>query len=455
MKRAGLLVGLAALGVLAVLGYLWREEQDTGAPIGAELALPDAKTRDAGPQDSSPQDSSPRDSSPREPTPSEAPAAAEATPETRGETPGETPAESGAGAPAPAQVARISPLGDADEAAPATRPSATRPRIETREVAPPADPHAAAVLPSFDIVRVEPNGETVVAGRATPGSLVRLFVGDTVLAETAADTNGEWVIVLREPLAPGSHEFSLESQLGSGEALLSETIVVVSVPEPALVAEAPGAPGVRDEAASAAAPARETESGIKTGAETGIKTGAETLRPLAVLMSRRGEGASRVIQAPEPVPRHLGREALLLETVDYDATGRAVIGGRGKAGVTVVVYLNGRLAGRTVIGPGGRWQVTLDGRVPFGVHTLRVDQLDASGRVVARVESPFSRAEIQTAMAQETAVIVQPGNSLWRIARRLYGEGFRYSVIFDANRSQIRDPDLIYPGQVFVVPKTN
>ena len=53
---------------------------------------------------------------------------------------------------------------------------------------------------------------------------------------------------------------------------------------------------------------------------------------------------------------------------------------------------------------------------------------------------------------RESAVIVQPGNSLWRIARRVYGRGLRYSVIYQANRERIRDPDLIYPGQIFTIP---
>jgi len=50
---------------------------------------------------------------------------------------------------------------------------------------------------------------------------------------------------------------------------------------------------------------------------------------------------------------------------------------------------------------------------------------------------------------------VQPGNSLWRIARRLYGTGFGYTQIFEANKNRIADPDLIYPGQVFEVPNVN
>jgi len=58
-------------------------------------------------------------------------------------------------------------------------------------------------------------------------------------------------------------------------------------------------------------------------------------------------------------------------------------------------------------------------------------------------------------LTSERRVVVQPGNSLWRISRRLYGKGVRNSVIYQANKNQIRDPDLIYPGQIFVVPSTN
>lgn len=52
-------------------------------------------------------------------------------------------------------------------------------------------------------------------------------------------------------------------------------------------------------------------------------------------------------------------------------------------------------------------------------------------------------------------VIIRRGDNLWTIARRVYGQGIRYTQIFDANTGQIRDPDLIYPGQVFDLPGTD
>ena len=48
--------------------------------------------------------------------------------------------------------------------------------------------------------------------------------------------------------------------------------------------------------------------------------------------------------------------------------------------------------------------------------------------------------------------VVSRGDSLWRISRATYGAGIRYAVVYKANQNQIRNPDRIYPGQVFVLP---
>ena len=48
--------------------------------------------------------------------------------------------------------------------------------------------------------------------------------------------------------------------------------------------------------------------------------------------------------------------------------------------------------------------------------------------------------------------IIRTGDNLWTIARRVYGAGIKYTTIYEANNGQIRDPDRIYPGQVFDLP---
>jgi nucleoid-associated protein YgaU len=109
--------------------------------------------------------------------------------------------------------------------------------------------------------------------------------------------------------------------------------------------------------------------------------------------------------------------------------------------------------------------------LPPGEYMVRADQVEGgSGSVVARAEVPFEReievailkptaasggqgsAEVSGSVADPTTVIIKRGDNLWRISRDMYGEGLRYSTIYQANREQIRNPDLIYPGQVFVLP---
>ena len=88
-----------------------------------------------------------------------------------------------------------------------------------------------------------------------------------------------------------------------------------------------------------------------------------------------------------------------------------------------------------------------------GTYTLRADQSGPDDKVTARAEIPFSRAEIVPDLVPGSFVVVQPGNSLWRLARRTYGHGTTYTLIYEANKDHIRDPDMIFPGQIFQLPK--
>ncbi|MEX0760163.1 MAG: LysM peptidoglycan-binding domain-containing protein, partial [Tistlia sp.] len=128
--------------------------------------------------------------------------------------------------------------------------------------------------------------------------------------------------------------------------------------------------------------------------------------------------------------------------------GKVTPGGR------VFAYIDDGFAGEAEGDAQGGWRLTAGEPVSLGLHRLRLDQVGEGGEVLARLETPFARSTLLTDLPEgERLVIVQPGNSLWRIAQRTYGEGLRYTVIFEANDSQIRDPNLIYPGQIFTVPE--
>lgn len=365
-------------------------------------------------------------------------------------------------------------------------PEATAPRVQEVRPAPPEPapvpatdpaPSPAPVPPSFDVVRVERSGETVLAGRAAPNSRVNILADGQDLGEARADGRGQWVLVPEQKLAPGGHELRLESTGADGRVVQAENVVVVSVPQPRVTAATPAprplpveqpaadrspADPVPSEQIAAKQPEPEQPAPIqeKAGATMGLAASAvsetrppqETERPLVVLMPSSGQGPSRILQDAESPGGGLGRESLVLETVDYDDDGNAVIGGRADPGARLIAYLDAVSSGDTVASAQGRWLVNLDKAIAVGLHQLRVDQVDGTGKVLARIETPFSRVAAVSVPAGETTVIVQPGNSLWRIARRVYGRGVRFSVIYRANKDQIRDPDLIYPGQIFVVP---
>ena len=361
---------------------------------------------------------------------------------------------------APAAVSTTAPS-DA-EAAPEAATPPQRPQVVQRAPAAASKPAAgseeqepsvadapAVSGPTFDVVRVEPTGETVIAGRAEPNSEVTVTLGESDTVGTVrADRSGAWAIVAEKPLEPGTHEIGIEAESPKGETQLSENLVVVVVPEPKVPVQPAAVP-----AASSGPEAAEQDASAVADAGDAKADEPASSQVLALLTPRAGGGATKVL--PQQSSQGIAEGSLVLESVDYDEHGRAVLGGRSEPGARMLVYLDNRLVGETVAGDDGRWILLPEDRIAEGLHRLRVDQVDGSGAVLARVETPFSREAPRPVEAGEAYVIVQPGNSLWRIARRTYGQGRTYTVIYQANADQIRDPDLIYPGQVFELPRVN
>jgi nucleoid-associated protein YgaU len=311
-------------------------------------------------------------------------------------------------------------------------------------VSPRAADATGPVEPSFDVVRVNPRGDAVIAGRAEPNAEVTVRDGGKEIGKAKADARGEWVVVPKKPLPTGSRELTLTARPPKGKAVQSQQNVVVVVPER-------------------------------------IKGSTESMPgPLAVLVPREGTGESIVVQKPGDTGRAtqapagdatksaratdpaneapaVDASALSIEAVDYDESGHVIISGRATPDARLHVYIENRFAGAGVADSSGRWRLVPGSALEPGFHVLRVDQVDRDGTVKGRVETRFARSRPADAVPPpgDNVVFVEPGNSLWRIARRIYGQGIRYTVIYKANREQIRDPDLIYPGQVFFVPHVN
>ncbi len=331
-------------------------------------------------------------------------------------------------------------------------------------------------LPSFDIVRVEPNGDAVIAGRTEPGSTVTIMSHDGALAEVATDDSGAWVAILDQPLAPGDHELWVSAQSEDGKRLESNVAVVMSVPDAvagetavATVEEGDDSSGGFSLGNAASSSGNDTSLGLSQDSDTGNLSTADAASAvdealdeagagltgdevLAVVVPRDGTGDIDVLQAPGDGVGISGGGDLTLDSLSYDTDGNVTLSGQAEPGATVVPYVDGEPAGQTTADADGAWQLTLDKELAEGQYDLRVDQLGEGGDVSARLETPFQQAAFTMPTTDEPVIVIQPGNNLWVIARKVYGEGTLFTQIFEANSNQIADPDLIYPGQIFVLP---
>ena len=280
--------------------------------------------------------------------------------------------------------------------------------------------------PAFDVVRVNPEGNAVIAGRASPKSEVTVYAGEDVVGTVKADDRGEWVLVPEAPLESGAQTLSLRALDEEGETTKSEHVVVVMIPD------------------------RE----VPAAGDASRVTAGEPRQVIAVAIPRETFGASRVLQGPTVSPDALSGDTVQLSAVNYDERGRLVLAGVASPGSEVRVKIDDRGIGSTVADDTGYWELTPAKAVAIGDHTLSVASVDEAGRIITSTEMPFMRADVVEASLRpgELRFIVQPGNSLWRIARAAYGQGVLYTVIYSANVEKIEDPDLIYPGQIFTLP---
>ncbi|MCG7506987.1 Ig-like domain-containing protein [Mesorhizobium retamae] len=385
----------------------------------------------------------------------------------------------------PAQIAAVPPSAPAAQQPAVQQPAAEQPPAEQQAAVTPAPQKTAEpapavtgpIAPTFDVLRAESDGSVVVAGKAAPNAKVDVMQGATLFGSTTAGPDGDFAIVLDDPLKPGNYQLQLRSTSPSNTVVPSAQTAVVAIPEKpngqvlALVEE----PGKA--ATLLSVPKVEEKQG-----ETGPKeappapAGTQAAAPQAT-----ASAAQPAEPAAHPTP---GAPKVAVGAVEIDG-GKIFVAGTADPGSKVRAYANEILLGEAVATEKGQFLVEATRNLPVGDYTIRVDLLGADGsKVVARAAVPFQRepGEAVAAVApsasdappapQDTAsagtaptavapkleqvnhaVIIRRGDSLWRISRRVYGHGVRYSTIYLANQQQIRNPDRIWPGQVFKVPQ--
>ena len=254
-------------------------------------------------------------------------------------------------------------------------------------------------VPSFDLVRVEKDGAAIIAGSAKPNSEVRLMIDGKELDIVKSDSKGTFAFITTIPKGDQPMELQLE-EVGNTGLKSSETVLVM--------------PSKVDELISPKIIIAEADGQIIVQEQAGV---GPDIQPLS------------------------------LDTINYSASGDVILAGRASSNQVVRVYVDNK---PVVLGAvsDGKWLFEIP-NIKEGLYTLRVDALDDTGKVIDRVESPFQRVIREMESGQAT---IQPGFTLWKLAELKYGFGYRYVQIFEANLDSIKDPDLIYPGQIFQIP---
>ena len=326
--------------------------------------------------------------------------------------------------------------------------------------------------PTFDIVRVDPDGSGLIAGVANPGSKISLLMDGTPDVSTLVPDDGQFVLMFDLPKSGGPKSLSLKETNADGTTIIStETVLINPTSESEEVKNTPDVPLASGETVvksdseevvtTAEVSSVEEEIKVVT-AEVASKSDSEVLatnidenttkkKPTIVIVDNKG---SKVVQSsPLPIsPKDSDTENVVIDTITYDNEGEVAISGRGSAGDFVQIYLDNKPVLLTSIGVDGSWVTPLT-NIKQGLYNLRADEVSKSGVVLSRVETPFQRENVVIAAKGASAITVQPGYTLWAIAREKYGSGFQYVRVYQANQDLIKNPDLIYPGQVFKLPE--
>lgn len=355
--------------------------------------------------------------------------------------------------------------------------------------------------PSFDVVRVEPNGETLIAGQALPNAKIFIEKNGEVIAETSADETGAFVALPQNAIKGENNQIIIRSVAEDGTETVSDQVVAIGVPgdgEPLVALVEPGKAieilqkpktqelagdlaakaAAKDEIRRAAGLADEQQTSAESAAAEGL--GAESSsedissseesandetqiaavepadaqartanEPVGFIETEEAEPVTPTTQSPAP--------AVSVEAVEVDGD-KIFIAGEGKAGKNVRVYVDGENIGDVKVDENGRWLYENKKALEPGEYTIRVDQLTtATSGVSARAEVPFvvedkTASDFVDAGNAGKTIIIRRNDNLWTIAQRLYGDGLRYTAIYEQNRDQIRDPNLIFPGQTFTLP---
>ena len=251
---------------------------------------------------------------------------------------------------------------------------------------------------TFDIVRLDKNGDIVIAGKTIPNIKVDIFDGNDPLASVFSDLNGDWVWISDSPLSEGIKRLNLKHFDGEDEFVSEQNIIILRE--------------------------KNNDSSSK------------------ILKFSRNSNIE-IINNNEKI---LGLSLDIVEYLDNDSLNLI---GRTKPSSLISLFFSNNFIKDTQSDKYGNWKIELKNFKLTDNNIMIVTEID--GQKIKLKTKIFDK-KIDPNFIREKEITVKDGNSLWRIARKTLGGGIYYSEIYKNNINEIKNPDLIFPGQVFNIP---
>tara|TARA_B100000242_G_scaffold283221_1_gene245256 strand:- start:42 stop:1007 length:966 start_codon:yes stop_codon:yes gene_type:complete len=257
---------------------------------------------------------------------------------------------------------------------------------------------------TFDIVRISKTGDIVIAGKSEPNETIELLDGEEIIAEVISDENGEWIWVSELTTKNGIKKFQLQYKNNLNKSSISDQTVIILV---------------------------DNESNSVPKVARVFRSDVENIDMLNLEKLN---------------------DAITLDFLSYSPPGLIIMSGRTISNTEIEILKSSEVLGKTKSNENGVWKFIInknDANEEISIKTTISGETLILTYDEAEIKKRFKNTNFEF---YDDRIIVQKGNSLWRIARKTLGGGIFYTEIYKNNLAKIKNPNLIYPGQVFNIP---
>ena len=279
------------------------------------------------------------------------------------------------------------------------------------------------LLPEIDIIKVSPDGSFVIAGKGQPNSNINILNKGDLIDSSIVDSDGNWVVISKENLKTGDNLISIDQINNNGLVLRHKQLFITKIDK------------------------------LKKD------------QPLVISVPNKNGENINIIQQPSEKQKiykvendlviqkkiKSNKKIFNVKTIFFNENGFVSIQGEVNFGKRIELYINKKIM-ETIKIENLKWQYNSDTIIDYGLHDLLVVLKSNKDETLDKITLPFMRVEMPYNDVPENFILIKPGDMLWTIAYRLYGDPFKYIQIFEENKDQITNPDLIFPGQLFSIP---